>query len=135
MDSPPASPPPNVPELNTNSSDLATLTLKEQLAVHRKKESCNNCHQDIDPWGVPLENFDAIGRWRDQIPSHKKQPATPVDSTSTLPNGKEVKDAFDLKKYLFTERRQAFARSMVKRLMAYGLGRSLDYAIEKPSKS
>lgn len=127
LDSPPAPPPPDVPELDAESPDLANLTLKEQLAVHRKKQSCANCHQGIDPWGIPLENFDAVGRWRTEIPAHKKRPATTVDAASVLPDGKEISGVQQLQQYLVEDCRGRFARSMVKRLMAYGLGRSLDF--------
>lgn len=127
LDSPPASPPSEVPELDAGSPDLAKLTLKEKLEVHRKKESCANCHRGIDPWGIPLENFDAVGQWRDEIPSHKKRPATSVDATSILPDGKEIDGVHQLQRYLVEGCSEKFARSLVRRLMAYGLGRSLDF--------
>ncbi len=115
LDSPPAPPPPEVPELDPENPDLAGLSLKDQLAVHREKESCRSCHEGIDPWGIPLENFDALGRWR-----------TAPDVSSTLPNGTEI-DGFDeLKRYLLEERSDWFARSLAKRMMGYALGRSLD---------
>lgn len=127
LDSPPAPPPPDVPELDAESPDLAKLTLKEQLVVHRQKESCKSCHQGIDPWGIPLENFDAIGRWRTLIPAHRKRPETAVDASSVLPGGEAIHGLRELQRYLVEERSQWFARSVVKRLMAYGLGRSLDF--------
>lgn len=137
LDSPPAPPPPDVPELDAESPDLAGLTLKEQLALHRQKESCANCHRGIDPWGVPLENFDAIGRWRTEIQTkhapakgNKKTPAkpstVPVDALSQLPNGTEISGFESLKTHLVEHRQELFARSVVKRLATYGLGRSLD---------
>ena len=126
LDSPPAAPPPDTPELDPESPNFAKLTLKEQLAAHRKKESCANCHRGIDPWGAPLENFDAVGRWRTEIPKHRQRPAKPIDAVSVLPNGKEINGAQELRRYLVEERSRWFARSLVKRLMAYGLGRSLD---------
>lgn len=127
LDSPPAPPPPDVPELDAESPDLAKLTLKEQLAVHRNKESCANCHRGIDPWGVPFENFDAVGRWRTKIPAHGKRPATSVDAVSILPSGETITGVKELQRFLVNQRSELFARSMVKRLMAYGLGRSLDF--------
>lgn len=126
LDSPPASPPPDVPELNPESPDLAKLTLKEQLAIHRRKESCLSCHQGIDPWGIPLEHFDAVGRWRDSIPAHRKRPTTTVDATSVLPDGTKINGLPELQRFLVEERRDWFARAVVKRIMIYGLGRSLD---------
>ncbi|MCA9139103.1 MAG: DUF1592 domain-containing protein [Planctomycetales bacterium] len=127
LGSPPASPPPDVPALNPDSPDLAKLTLKEKLAVHRQKESCANCHEGIDPWGVPLENFDAVGNWRTEIPAHKKRPATFVDAESVLPDGTEIIGVRNLQSYLLEECSDKFARAIVERLMAYGLGRSLDF--------
>lgn len=115
LDAPPASPPPDTPELDADNPDFSKLTLKEQLEAHREKESCNNCHRNIDPWGLALENFDPLGQWR------------PSDSSSTmLPNGSEITGIEGLKQYLLANRRSWFARSVVRRLMAYTYGRSLD---------
>lgn len=115
LDSPPASPPPDTPELDAENPDFAKLTLKQQLLKHREKESCNNCHQNIDPWGLPLEKFDALGQWRDS-----------ADGASALPNGTEIRDPAELKRFLISDRKDRFARSAARRLMAYALGRSLD---------
>ncbi|MEM7013774.1 MAG: DUF1592 domain-containing protein, partial [Verrucomicrobiota bacterium] len=115
LDSPPASPPPDTPELDAENPDFAKLTLREQLRKHREKESCNNCHQGIDPWGLPLEHFDALGNWRGD-----------ADGASELPDGTKLDDVADLKQLLVTERRDRFAHSAVRRLMTYALGRSLD---------
>mgnify|MGYP003305414683 FL=1 len=65
LDDPPAPPPPDVPELDSEKADLASLSIKRQLELHREKSSCNSCHQGIDGWGIPFEHFDAIGKWRD----------------------------------------------------------------------
>ncbi len=137
LDSPPPPPPPDVPVLDPESADLAGLSLKEQLAVHREKESCRDCHLGIDPWGIPLEHFDATGRWRETAPVRlagkgKKQGAraaapVPADATTTLPDGTAIDGLAQLKRYLLLEQREAFARSVVKRLMSYALGRSLDF--------
>ncbi len=132
LDSPPASPPPDVPDLNPESPDLAKLTLKEQLAVHREKESCASCHNGIDPWGIPLENFDAVGRWRTKIPPYKKRPRVPVDAESVLPDGTEIRGVRQLQRHLLENCDERFARAMVRRLMAYGLGRTLDFGDLEP---
>lgn len=120
LDSPPAPPPPDVPDLDPANPDLAGLSLKDQLAVHREKESCASCHEGIDPWGIPLENYDAVGRWRSQIKR------APIDSATTLPNGESVDGIRELQAFLLNDRQEWFARSLVKRLMSYALGRSLD---------
>lgn len=137
LDSPPAPPPPDVPELDADRPDLAGLSLKQQLALHRQKGSCANCHRGIDPWGVPLENFDAIGRWRSAIVTKRpaangkkktqaKPSTVPVDAVSRLPNGTEISGFESLKTHLAEHRKELFARSLVKRLATYALGRSLD---------
>jgi mono/diheme cytochrome c family protein len=136
LDSPPAPPPPAVPELDSESADLAKLTIKQQLEVHRAQESCRSCHEGIDPWGFPLEHFDAIGQWRETSPvrvtdARKKGAAKPVeapeiDSTTKLPDGTDLSGAGDLRQYLLQNRRDQFARAVVKRLAGYALGRSLD---------
>lgn len=139
LDSPPAPPPPDVPELDADSPNLAELTLKEQLVAHREKEACANCHRGIDPWGVPLEHFDATGLWRSVPPQRVargkgkgKSPATPkkIDAGSQLPDGTELNGLAELKQYLVTKRREQFARSIVKRMLTYSVGRSLDFGDE-----
>lgn len=127
LDSPPAPPPPEVPQLDPTRPDLAQLTLKQQLAVHREKESCHSCHQGIDPWGIPLENFDAVGRWRSEVAALNNRPATPVDSSSILPSGQKISGIEELRHHLLTQKNKLFARALVKRLMAYSLGRSVDF--------
>lgn len=131
--SPPAPPPPDVPELDSESPDLAGLSLKEQLALHRDKESCGNCHRGIDPWGVPLEHFSAVGLWQTESAVRRNSKArgkvprgAPVDASSVLPDGTEINGLNELKSYLRTNRRELFARSVVRRLAVYALGRSLD---------
>lgn len=127
LDDPPAPPPPDVPELDPDEPNLAGLSLKKQLEVHRNKEACNDCHRGIDPWGVAFENFDAVGRWRTEVAGGKKnkQP-TPVDAAADLPDGTRVDGVRQLKSYLVEKRSRQFARAFVKRLMAYATGRSLE---------
>jgi len=139
LDSPPAPPPPDVPELESESPDLAGLSLKEQLAVHRDKEACGNCHSGIDPWGVPLEKFNAVGLWQEtssvrrvsKAKGSKNTVGVPVDASSVLPDGTRIDGLNELKKYLRENRRELFARAVVTRLTAYALGRSLDLGDRK----
>lgn len=136
LDSPPAPPPPDVPELDPESPDLAGLSLKEQLAAHRNKDACGNCHRGIDPWGIPLENFNAVGLWQTestvrQISKGKGTAGAPVDSSSVLPDGTELGGLDELKTYLRENRRELFARAVVRRLATYALGRSLDFGDRK----
>lgn len=139
LHSPPAPPPPDVPELDPESPDLAGLSLKQQLAAHRDKDSCGNCHRGIDPWGIPLEHFNAIGLWQNvsavrQVrgtKAKKKPVGMPVDASSVLPDGTRLNGLNALKNYLRENRRELFARSVVHRLTAYALGRSLDQGDQK----
>lgn len=141
----PASPPPDVPDLK-DDADLTRLSLKRQLEVHRQKEACNSCHKNIDPWGIPLENFDAVGRWRSEIqravgsgtpPTFKngqlvkrgKRPqltTVPVESNSVLPGGDELRGIDGLKTRLVEHERERFVRALVSRMLSYSLGRSLE---------
>ena len=130
LDDPPPPPPPDVPELKSDQPDFAALPLKKQLEIHRAKPACMSCHRGIDPWGVPLENFDAVGRWRTDVskPRAKKRSVvkTPVDAVSTLPSGQEIAGSEALKQHLLTHERERFSRALVAKLMAYALGRSLE---------
>ncbi len=135
LDDPPPPPPPDVPELRTDQPDFAALPLKKQLEIHRSKSACMSCHQAIDPWGVPLENFDAVGRWRTHVskPGSKKgqKVKTPVDAVSTLPNGQEINGIDSLKHHLLKHERERFSRAIVRKLMAYAFGRSLEWSDKK----
>ena len=125
---PPSPPPPNVPALNTDKRDFAKLSLKDQLVAHRENEACARCHRGIDPWGIALEGFDAVGLSRTSIKrkNGNRNVELEVDSAATLPGGQKVKGLEDLKSYLLTEKREKFARAMVTRLLTYALGRSLE---------
>jgi len=125
LDDPPADPPANVPSLEVDKQ-VSHLTFKQQLELHRQQESCKQCHRGIDPWGVPLESLNAIGLREEFVGrGHARQP---VETFAVLPDGASITGANELKHYLLTERRDEFARTIVKRILAYALGRSLDLA-------
>lgn len=133
LDSPPSPPPPDVPDLDPGNPDLAGLSLQQQLEVHREKESCRSCHENIDPWGVALEHFDATGLYRTHAATRiRKKGDAPegaeIDAATQLPDGTELSGVDDLKRFLLQEKRPHFARSVVRRLATYALGRSLDLA-------
>jgi hypothetical protein len=128
LNDPPAPPPPNVPTLEQANPEFHKLSVREQLEIHRTKESCNQCHRNLDPWGIALENFDAVGRWRTEITRHTGDPSEKltIDANVTLPNGDLLSGTTGLKNYLLQHRKENFARSLVNRLLSYSLGRSLD---------
>ncbi|MDP1559767.1 MAG: DUF1592 domain-containing protein [Pirellulaceae bacterium] len=132
LNDPPAPPPPNVPSLEEANPEFHKLSVREQLEIHRSVESCNQCHRSLDPWGIALENFDAVGKWRTDLPTHAGDAThtQAVAATVVLPDGREVAGADGLRQYLAGERKQEFARSLVSRLLTYALGRSLELTDE-----
>lgn len=141
---PPASPPPDVPELKTDDSAFATLPLRRQLEIHRDKESCNSCHRRIDPWGIPLEHFDATGQWRttrkvlEEITKGGRkgeyrlvESKTPIEVDSILANGTSLDGFESLKAYLISQEKDRFARAFVRHVLSYALGRNLEIIDEQ----
>ncbi|MFO0942823.1 MAG: DUF1592 domain-containing protein [Pirellulales bacterium] len=110
---PPDDPPPNVPKLE----DLTHLTLRQRLERHRNIKGCVQCHLEIDPWGLPFEEFDAGGL-------RKKEKA---DSQSVLPGGQSVADFAEFQQYLITRMQDQIDYSLTKHLLVYAVGRSLTY--------
>ena len=123
---PPNPPPPDVPGVEESVPDFDKLSVREQLAVHRKKEACADCHRSIDPWGIALERYDAIGLQREKTARRKK----PVSAETILPGNHEISGLADLQKYLLNQRREQFAKALVTKLLTYALGRSLKLADE-----
>tara|TARA_B110000879_G_scaffold172823_2_gene224592 strand:+ start:90 stop:2456 length:2367 start_codon:yes stop_codon:yes gene_type:complete len=133
LNDPPAPPPPNVPELKTADPDFARLPIREQLKAHVNDSACADCHRGIDPWGLALEEFDAVGKWREKIVwpvGGGKTIELPVDAKATLPDGREVDGIAQLREYLWEHRREKFARALVSKLLVYSLGRSLEFSDE-----
>jgi len=132
LDDPAAPPPPNVPDLpEPESKDLATLSLKERLVEHTQVESCRDCHAKIDPWGVPFENYNALGQWREGISDplvHQAHQAVNIDPSTQLKSGKRIQNLDDLKKYILTEKKPQFRTAVVRKVMAYSLGRYLEFS-------
>lgn len=113
-------PPPIVATLPQDDRVRDNLTLRQRLEQHREKANCATCHSRLDPLGFALENFDAIGGWRTQIDK------LPVDASGVLPNGREVNGPEALKDALL-EQRELFLRHATEKLLAYALGRGLEY--------
>ena len=111
---PPEPPPPNVPGIEEIDE---SLPLAERLRLHRDHKGCAGCHAGIDPWGVPLGQFDAGGLFNPEF----------SDTRATLPDGKEIKDFQSLQNYLATDRIDSVAFSVLKHLATYGSGRTLAY--------
>ena len=114
-------PPPDVPELEEQDHKEAKgLTLRQRTELHQSEATCANCHKVLDPIGFGLENFDAIGRWRE-----KNDVGVAIDSAGKLPDGKGFTTPAELKG-LLAQREADLARNLTERLMAYALGRQLE---------
>jgi hypothetical protein len=114
-------PPPNVPTLEEQKQkNQEGLTLRQRTELHQSDPTCANCHKVFDPIGFGLENFDAIGRWRD-----KDDTGLAIDSAGKLPGGESFSSPAELKSVL-AKRKADLARNLVQRLMAYALGRQLE---------
>ena len=135
LDDPPLPPPPNVPALDAENPDFASLSIQEQMKIHREDPACADCHRGIDPWGLALEEFDAVGLWRTKIlrrnPKGKGMINLPVEAGGTLPGGHQVTGLEDLKSYLIEERSKQFSAALVSKLLSYSLGRSLEFSDEE----
>ena len=120
MGTPPTPPPPDVDTDLSQPKGEAPKTLRARLEQHRSKPGCNQCHGVIDPIGLALENFDAIGRWR-EVDAEAK---APIDARTVLPNGIAVDGPAQLRDALFGGR-DLFVRAFTEKLMMYALGREL----------
>ena len=119
---PPASPPPNVPALAENQDGEQPRTVRERLEQHRKNPTCIGCHGVMDPLGFALENFDAIGAWRDL----DHETATPIDASGQLADGRKVNGPMQLRDALLADPPQ-FVQTLTAKLIGYALGRGVEY--------
>ena len=121
LGSPPPDPPPNVPALNDRKTQAKTATMRERMSVHRDNPACAACHAMIDPAGLALEHFDAIGRWRAVDESYNS-----IDATGVLPDGTAFDGAVGLRAALVAHP-ERFVSTFVERLLTYALGRGVEY--------
>lgn len=143
-------PPADVPSIEENPKDAKnqSLTFAERLRLHRTETSCRECHAWLDPWGLPFEQHNAVGRFEPKQPSWNtrvrgfdgKKDKTleayrdylaeistePVSATSTLPDGTVLNNLEDLKRYLINEKADQVATAVVRRLLSYAIGRELE---------
>jgi hypothetical protein len=117
LGSPPPPPPPDVPVLD-EAAIGATMSMREQLEEHRADATCAACHSKMDPLGFGLENYDAIGKWRE------KDGKFPVDSSGVLPNGKSFTTPAEMRGILTSQLPQ-FSRTLTEKMLTYALGRGL----------
>ena len=120
LGSPVPPPPPDVPPLKQTAAGEKSRTMRQQMAEHRTNPACAVCHQVMDPIGLALENFDAVGAWR----SHDGDAL--IDASGQLADGTKIDGVVSLRKAL-TASPDMFARTFTEKLLTYALGRGLDY--------
>ncbi len=122
MGTPPAPPPPDTATDLSQKAGEQAKTVRTRLELHRDKATCKMCHGVIDPTGLALENFDAIGAWR----TVDGQAKAPIDASTVLPNGVSINGVVELRAQL-VDRPGAFVNAVTERLMMYAINRKLEY--------
>ena len=144
-------PPAEVPALTDSAGDSVeqALTIKDLLAKHRTVESCNDCHVRLDPWGIPFERYNAIGKYQPFVPKEgtrvrgfdkkkdndlagyakyvKSVNTQEVQAAARVPHGPNVDSMPQLKAHLLKSRKHDIAENVIRRLLTYGIGRELNY--------
>lgn len=125
---PPGNPPPNAGEIQPNTAGK-NLTVRQRLDLHRNEPTCASCHATLDPFGLALENYDAVGRWRTKANGEgfRSRNAPELDVSSVFPNGETIDSLEDYKAGLL-RRKDPFVRNLVQQVMTYALTRPVGYA-------
>jgi mono/diheme cytochrome c family protein len=118
--SPPPPPPPDVPALKTEGNPGQKLSMREAMEKHRAAPACASCHARMDPIGFAMENFDAIGQWRDH------DAGIPINVSGVLPNGAKIEGVDGLKKALVQDP-EMFVNALTGKLLMYAIGRNTQY--------
>jgi hypothetical protein len=121
LGTPPPDPPPNVPPLEEQSIETATVSFRQQMELHRASPVCASCHEQMDAIGFALENFDLLGRWRDREGNH------PIDASGQFPSGERFSGPDELTQ-LLAQRSRMFATAMTRKMLTFALGRGLKHA-------
>jgi hypothetical protein len=119
LGTPPPPAPANVPALE-ESQGQTPRTVREQLEIHRKNPACASCHRMMDPLGLALENFDAVGAWR------TKDAGYPIDASSVLTDNTQIAGVAGLRDAVLAKR-ELFVSTMAEKMLTYALGRGLEY--------
>jgi hypothetical protein len=117
----PPPPPPNVPDLKDTNTQGKVLSMRERMVQHRANAVCASCHAMMDPLGLSLENFDAVGRWRTRGESF-----APIDASGAMPDGTTFEGVAGLRQALLNEP-DVFVGTLTEKLLVYALGRGLEY--------
>lgn len=120
LNAPPPAPPPNVPSLESSNKDGRPLSVRQMLEMHRANPVCASCHARMDPLGLSLENFDAIGHWRTTDAGNR------IDASGVLLDGTKVDGPDELRAALVAQKMQ-FVETVTEKLLTFALGRGLEY--------
>jgi hypothetical protein len=120
LGTPPPPPPPMVPDLKDNVINEKPLSVRERIEQHRANAACASCHRLMDPIGLALENFNAVGAWR------RTDGGIPIDASSRMFDGAPLDGPASLRNAILN-RRDSFYDNFTEKLLAYGLGRVVDY--------
>ncbi|MDA0283025.1 MAG: DUF1592 domain-containing protein [Planctomycetota bacterium] len=144
-------PPAEVPALSDSAGDAAeqAVTIKDLLARHRSVESCNDCHVRLDPWGIPFERYNAIGKYQPSVPREGTRVSgfsksrhgdyegyrdyldsidtVKVQADASVPHGPNINGMRELKEFLLDSREDDIIDNVIRRLLTYGIGRDLTY--------
>ena len=120
LGTPPPPPIPNVGELKPTNGEGVVLSMRQRMEQHRRNPVCASCHAMMDPLGLSLENFDAVGRWRSLGES-----SAPIDASGVFPDGTRFEGAAGLKQMLLQSDR--FVPTVTEKLLTYALGRGLEH--------
>jgi hypothetical protein len=118
LGTPPPPPPADVPDLPERGEGGRPATVRERMEQHRRNPQCRVCHAPMDPLGLALENYDAVGRWR------SAEGGLPIDVTGVLPDGSQFAGPGGMRTLLL-ERREQFVRTVTEKLLTYALGRAI----------
>lgn len=123
LGTPPPPPPPDIPPLEAATKGFTnhTPSLRETLVAHRENPLCSSCHNRMDPLGLALENFNAMGMWR------TTEFGQPIDATGSLITGETFSSVHDLKRSLVKNHSQEFFRTITEKMLIFALGRGLEY--------
>jgi hypothetical protein len=119
LGTPPPPPPPDIPQLQEKNADGQILSMRERMAQHRANPMCASCHSRMDPLGLALEYFDAVGQWREKSESNG-----PIDATGMLPDGTRFDGPRELRAALLG-RSDRFVTTLTEKLLTFALGRGL----------
>jgi mono/diheme cytochrome c family protein len=120
LGTPPPPPLPNVGDLKVTGETGAVLSMRERMELHRANPVCASCHSMMDPLGLALENFDAVGKWRTL-----GEGSAAIDASSVLPGGAPFEGPSGLRRELLASER--FVPTLTEKMMTYALGRGVEY--------